>query len=142
MTCRRAARQQPGPPGASPTPSTSTREATTCQRGRAASLQIASSAVTGGDNQAYIQLESQDYAGQTTFVVGATVMQLNGFDISSQATPSIASVSHNPFDPGYGGAGGSSWNTGERAALDSQVDTINSNFVNIVAALQAAGIWH
>jgi len=79
-----------------------------------------------------------------TFGVAVSVpsLQVGGYGISSQPTPSVTTVPHNPNDPLYGGAGGTAWISGERAVLDGQIDDINANFSAIVAALQAAGIWH
>jgi len=69
-------------------------------------------------------------------------LTLGGYGISSQATPSITTVPHNPNDPQYGGSGGTTWVSGERAVPDGQIDDINANFSAIKSALQAAGIWH
>jgi hypothetical protein len=58
-----------------------------------------------------------------------------------QSAPTITTVPHNPNDPSYGGSGGASWISGERAVLDGQIDDINTNFTNLVNALISAGVF-
>jgi hypothetical protein len=65
-----------------------------------------------------------------------------GYAVNSVATPTITTVPHNTNDPAYGGSGGTTWVSGERLVLDNQIDKINTNFANIVSALQSAGLWH
>lgn len=71
-----------------------------------------------------------------------TLYTPSGFAVNSVSTPTISSVSYNFNDPGKGGLGGSTWLSGERGVLNSQIDQINANFSAIVSALQSAGIWH
>lgn len=62
-------------------------------------------------------------------------MQVNGFLIGSVATPSTTSLNNDTNSGNY-------WVSGERAFLNGWVSAINQNFVNIIAALQSAGIFH